>query len=461
MVLGRTMCFPPGRKPSAATSPSCPAVRLPAEDLAALQERLQGSFIGRCVRRFVAMTGIDRCIVLSSQAFTALIPLLLLASTLAPEGQEDLVSRSLIRKFGLSGDSAAAVQDLFTVPSGATTGVSVFSGFLLLFSGVSFTRRLQMMYRSAWGLEKSTIRGGLFAALALITLLTELVVLYTVQSLVVLLPLGWLLAVPLSAAMGIVLWTVIAYLLLNREVHWRRLVFTGALSAVLLAVYGRVTQLYMPRLVEKYTSEFGLFGITIALIGWLLAVSAVVVVSTAVGAELDRSQDDWVLRLKTRFRLEDPGLERPASTDEHTGMTADDLVLLVRVLVNWLVIAAGVWVATAVVPGIEVPGGFFTYLWVSLLLGLVNAVLGPLLRLVAMPLTVRTIGAAALLTNAVLVLVTAGLSSNLNVDTFFAALLGATVISVVTTMIELVIRPIRETAENAVSPGRDEARPEV
>ena len=63
-------------------------LNLPSDDLAALSLRLWGSFLGRCVHRFLMMQGIDRCIVLSSQCFTALIPLLILVSTLAPAGSE-------------------------------------------------------------------------------------------------------------------------------------------------------------------------------------------------------------------------------------------------------------------------------------------------------------------------------------------------------------------------------------
>ena len=57
-------------------------------DLTALAQRIWGSFLGRCVQRFLAMTGIDRCVMLSSQAFTALIPLMILASTISPAGQD-------------------------------------------------------------------------------------------------------------------------------------------------------------------------------------------------------------------------------------------------------------------------------------------------------------------------------------------------------------------------------------
>ena len=132
----------------------------PTRGVTELIQRLQGSFLGRCVRRFVTMTGLDRSIVLSSQAFTALIPLIILISTLAPEGQSNVAANSIIRRFDLTGDSAASVQALFAVPAGASSGISISSALLLVVSGVSFTRRMAAMYRAAWGEEKAGIHAG-------------------------------------------------------------------------------------------------------------------------------------------------------------------------------------------------------------------------------------------------------------------------------------------------------------
>ena len=94
--------------------------------------------------------------------------------------------------------------------------------------------------------------------------------------------------------------------------------------------------------------------------------------------------------------------------------------------------------------GIEVLGGFVTYLALSLLFGLVNAVVGPLLHLVALPLSVFTVGGSALVVNGVLLALTALLSARLDVAGLGSAVLGSLVISIVTTVVELVIRPIRE-----------------
>ena len=417
---------------------------LPTDDLVALGERARESFLGRCVRRFLEIRGIDRSLVLASQAFTALIPLLILASTLAPTDQANVISRTIVRKFGLTGDSAAAVEQLFHTPESGTGTLSVFSALLLVFSGVSFTRRLQGMYLDAWDREKPGIRGGLLAALGLVALLAEVLVLYGIRAAASTLPLDWLLTVPLAAATGLVLWTSIPYLLMNRQVHWRRLLSGGAVSAVATAAYGVATTVYMPGLVSRYTNEFGLFGITIAIIGWLLVIALVLVASASVGVELDRSRAPWALHLKTRLGLLDPHAPPPPPLEEGEdhGLTGTDLLMLVRVLINWLVITSAVWVATLVVPGVEVRGGPATFLWVSLLLGLVNALLGPLLWLVAMPLNLLTLGLSALVVNGVLLAVTAGLSPHLVVGGIVGTILGALMITSVTALLELVLRPI-------------------
>lgn len=113
-----------------------------------------------------------------------------------------------------------------------------------------------------------------------------------------------------------------------------------------------------------------------------------------------------------------------------------------RLLITWLVIAVGIALAAAIVPDIEVHGGFATYLWVALLFGLVNAILGPILHLLSLPLTVITLGLFALVVNGVLLAITAGLSNDLDVGGFLGTIVGALIISVVTATLHFLLRPV-------------------
>jgi membrane protein len=421
-----------------------------SDDVTAFSQRVRDSFIGRSILRFVLMEGFDRSIVLSAQVFTALIPLFIIVASVAPAGQEDAISEGIIKRFALTGASADAVEQLFTTPASATSSVTVFSALLLIYSGVAFTRRLQRMYRAAWGREQAGIRSALFATLGLATLILEFVVAYGIREFTTLFPFDRLWAIPISLVTGLVLWTSIPYLLLERQLHWRRLLVAGAAAAVGMTIFAIGTPIYMPDVMTRATNEFGLFGVTITLIGWLLAASFILVGTTAIGAEFDSSNVPWLVRLKIRFGLVDPAAEAPVTiSTERLGLTSNDLAALTRVLVNWLIMIAAVWIATAVVPGIVVNGGLGTYLAVSLLFGLVNAVLGPVLYWLAGSQSWLRLGGSALVVNGILFAATAGLSPNLDIGGLGGAVLGALVVAVVSTLLELVFRPIPEGSSNS------------
>ena len=108
-------------------------------------------------------------------------------------------------------------------------------------------------------------------------------------------------------------------------------------------------------------------------------------------------------------------------------------------IIMWLVLAAAIALAAAIVPSVEVEGGFFTLLWVALLFGLVNGLIGPLVRLISLPLTMLTFGLFALVINGLLLALTAGLSDNLQVGGFFGAIVAALLISIVTTLLGVVV----------------------
>jgi membrane protein len=420
-----------------------------SDEVSALSRRVAASFLGQSVRRFALMEGFDRCIVLSSQALTALIPLFIVVASAAPAGQEDVIARSIIRRFNLSGDSADAVEQLFLAPAGASSSVSLFSALLLIYSAMAFSRRLQSMYRAAWGRTKAGMRSTMYAGLGLVAFTVMAGLSYLVRELATRFPLEWLWTIPLQFGVGLVLWTCIPYLLLERQVHWRRLLATGGASAVFMTVLAIGTPIYMPGMMDRATADFGLFGVTITLLGWLLAAAGIIIASAVMGAQFDSSDARWLVQLRHQFSLTDPAAAagEPVEAETHVvevaeaGLTSDDLLAIVHVLVNWSIMAAAVWVATALVPGISVNGGLGTYLAVSVLFGLVNAMVGPVLQWLAGSQSWLRMGASALLVNGTLFAVTAGLSPNLDVAGAGSALLGAVVVAVTGTLLELVVRP--------------------
>ena len=116
-----------------------------------------------------------------------------------------------------------------------------------------------------------------------------------------------------SALAGFLIWTSVPWLLLDRRVTWRRLIPAGALTAVCSSVYGIASTVYMPRLLETYSQRYGLFGVTLALIGWLVCIAFIVVAATAIASEFDRAPDRWARGLRRGLGIEPvPVAARPA-----------------------------------------------------------------------------------------------------------------------------------------------------
>jgi putative membrane protein len=90
-----------------------------------------------------------------------------------------------------------------------------------------------------------------------------------------------------------------------------------------------------------------------------------------------------------------------------------------------------------VLPGLDVipnPDGplgeYGTYLWIGLIFGLVNAIVGPVLRLLSLPFVVLTLGLFLLVVNAALLGLTAALTDRLTIDGFGTAVLGGLILAV-------------------------------
>jgi putative membrane protein len=103
--------------------------------------------------------------------------------------------------------------------------------------------------------------------------------------------------------------------------------------------------------------------------------------------------------------------------------------MLVRMLIRLVVLAVAIGLTAWLIPDVDVTGGVFAYLWIALLFALVNALLGPILHLLALPLTALTLGLFALVVNAALLGITAALTDHLDIDGFFTAVFAALLIA--------------------------------
>ncbi len=100
------------------------------------------------------------------------------------------------------------------------------------------------------------------------------------------------------------------------------------------------------------------------------------------------------------------------------------------ILFSWIISALAIIASAYLLPGVHVDG-FTTALVVALVLGIINAIIKPVLVILTLPINILTLGLFTLVINALLVLLTAAIVPGFKVDGFWWALIFGVVLSLI------------------------------
>ena len=122
-----------------------------------------------------------------------------------------------------------------------------------------------------------------------------------------------------------------------------------------------------------------------------------------------------------------------------------------RLLIRWVIVAVSLFVAAWLVPGIRVEGNaWLIFAVMAVILGLVNAIVRPILTFLTCSLVIFTLGLFLLVINALMLSLASSIAVNwfhvgFYVDGFWAAFLGALIVSIVSLILSTFIRePTRQ-----------------
>ena len=111
-----------------------------------------------------------------------------------------------------------------------------------------------------------------------------------------------------------------------------------------------------------------------------------------------------------------------------------------RMLLNWVLSALAVWIVSRVVPGIYVSGPIAALI-AALAIGFINATIGVVLKILTFPLTLVTLGLFWWVINALMLKFASALVPGFQVRGFFAAFVGAIVLSLVNMILKWLVYP--------------------
>ncbi len=123
---------------------------------------------------------------------------------------------------------------------------------------------------------------------------------------------------------------------------------------------------------------------------------------------------------------------------------------MTKILTRWVILAIAIAITVVLVPGIrgDEAGSLSidigTLLGVSLIFGLINAIIRPILKLLSCPLIILTLGLFIFVINAAMLLLTSSIATSLGlqfyVDGFGSALIGSIIISLVSIVLNTFVR---------------------
>jgi membrane protein len=256
----------------------------------------------RSLERMVEVELVDRAVALASLAFTALVPVAVIASSIVPGIDRASFADSIVNRFDLDAQTASVVREAFSASQSVGSSVSVLGILLVIGSALSFTRGLQRAYERAWRLPALGVRAtpaGLIWLAGLIVLgsaFREIRAALIATS-------RPIFSILVALGFAAVIWLGSPWILLSRRVPWRRLVPTSIVTAVAMTALSAASLVYMPRSIAASAASYGTIGVAISLVSWLVGAGFVLVGCAAIGAVLGDPAGDATLAESGQERI--------------------------------------------------------------------------------------------------------------------------------------------------------------
>jgi putative membrane protein len=110
------------------------------------------------------------------------------------------------------------------------------------------------------------------------------------------------------------------------------------------------------------------------------------------------------------------------------------------IVLRTLITMLGLFLASALVPGVSISGAW-TFILAAVLLGLVNAFVRPIAFVLTLPITLITLGLFLFVLNAAMFGLVAAMLDNFIVTGFWSALFGAIIVGITSTIASWYIGP--------------------
>ncbi|HEY7952761.1 MAG TPA: YhjD/YihY/BrkB family envelope integrity protein [Solirubrobacteraceae bacterium] len=247
--------------------------------------------VGTWLQRLVAVQAADRAVAIGAQAFGALIPLLIVYSSVVPVVDSRDFATSFIERMGLKGSAAETMREVLIPPTGVAGGVTAISFVLVVVSALALARALQRLYEVSYELPASGFRGTPWHLLWIAMIPVYL----TLRPLLADLAGGWW-HIAGSLLLGAGAWLATPYILLGRRLNWLQLIPGAVFTSLGMTALGGASLIYLPHSVSSSARHYGAIGVAFSLLSWLVLAGFVLVGTATAGAVTLKQVEAYRLR---------------------------------------------------------------------------------------------------------------------------------------------------------------------
>ena len=108
------------------------------------------------------------------------------------------------------------------------------------------------------------------------------------------------------------------------------------------------------------------------------------------------------------------------------------------IIVSWLLGALALWIVAQIIPGIQV-ASFGDAMIATVIIAIVNAIVGPVLKFLALPFIILTLGLFLLVVNALLLKLASVFTPGFRVHGFLSAVAGSLILTILTSILRYVV----------------------
>ena len=249
-----------------------------------IREAAERTLLWQVWDRMLEIEFVDRSVALAGKAFVSFFPLVIVIAAFLPKTIRNSIYSILTHRLGIEGGALVTTEQAFASSDQIRKATGILGLLLTIFYATSFATALQRVYLRTWR-RPSAMKGSEYARSPVwfLVLLVSMALLGLLRG-----PLGngpqIVVFALVSLATMSALWWFTAWFMLMGQVRWRVLLPSGILTAVLTLVYAASATIWMPRTVTRDHTQFGFFGIALALVTWFSGAAVCILVATCAGA---------------------------------------------------------------------------------------------------------------------------------------------------------------------------------